>query len=1390
MVIMKRIVSLILMLALTFDGFAHDVTPEEAKTIAAGFLLTHHSSGNGRRAIRKRIDNEKLTVCDASKMVYAVSYDNNGFVLVSKDDAVSQILGYCDEGAFDYSQMPDAFKEMMTGYDQEIALVAEQTLNGNLASPRKITRKAITPLITSKWNQGESSENGNVFNWQCPTKFSGLNTYHCVTGCVATAMAQVMYFWKYPQTTQCAIPAYSSNSVSYESLPVTSFDWENMRDEYLDSDLTDLTSNLAEPIGKLMKYCGYAAKMNYGVSSSGASVQDMFSAMISYFGYNENAKLANRQYYSIDAWNNMLYEELQQGRPVLYSGSSTGGGHQFILDGVDSSGLFHVNWGWGGRYDGYYVINLLNPKTNSTAGASSTQDGYSMDHWAVIGLQPETTSTMKRLTVASLQKYESFLQIGVLNFTNDIIHCGVGAGAIADDGNVTPINGYQPNDLSPNTGLSKTLFFRDIASTLGDGTFRISGIYSIDGTNWYECEGAERIYAMITVEGGSVTNCIAYPTTCDITVSDGLLTGNGYVNVPQEVEVTFQNLMDSEYSGVVGLYLSDGSSLATVSGLYLKANSADKAYFYFTPTSIGLHTLYLYEVDPESRNTIRKLGEITVNITYGPDGELEATLSIPGAVDQGGVNYVNSTTAKLDININNNTNTADYGYVLLKHVESNAWLRAWRLGVSAHMSQTLTYQLEGLVEGTTYTYEAYYNTSASTAGAQFLSSYTFVVGKNSIIEKESQTLSISSIPTMTYGAAAYTLPTETDQGLPITWISDNNSVAIVSGNTLTVKGAGTATITATQAGNEVYNQFMRQFPLTVNKAEQNIALDTIPTLTYGSDSSYPLPTTTVQNLTITWASDNNSVATVSGNVLTVKGVGTATITATQAGDNNYNPLNQPFTLTVVKRKANQTIDGVSKIELEYGVKPGKSLIDKTDQGLPITLTCSDSLVAIIIDCKIWVKGAGTATITATQAGNDDYYPFTKSIKLIVKQAPLTITAINESKKYGHENPTLTVSYSGFLYDDDASALTTLPQITTTADKNSSVGTYPISVSGAIAPNYSITYKSGVLTVNKATLTITADDKTKTEGEANPELTVSYDGFMNGETASVLTRQPSVTTTATNNSPVGNYPITVTGAAAKNYNITYVSGTLTIVEGSTPGDVNGDGEINGFDIVLMVDVIMGDTSVTYDISATDLDGDGEINGFDLVELVDLILSQPVYGVKARKAHEKISTELDSPMLMSRNYDGLISVGVDLDNSYILSQFVLELSDGQRLIDITSSDPHHVVAYRQIDELRYIVLCYSTCNTIFSNNRDMLTIKCEGDGNLRISDVMLIDSNKKLIKVGGAELNETTCVEIVNGFFAKPCDIYSISGTLMRKNANSLNGLEKGVYIIDGKTVFVK
>ena len=246
----------------------------------------------------------------------------------------------------------------------------------------------------------------------------------------------------------------------------------------------------------------------------------------------------------------------------------------------------------------------------------------------------------------------------------------------------------------------------------------------------------------------------------------------------------------------------------------------------------------------------------------------------------------------------------------------------------------------------------------------------------------------------------------------------------------------------------------------------------------------------------------------------------------------------------------------------------------------------------------------------------------------------------------------------------------------------------------------------------------------------------------------------------------------------------------IIHNTTPGDVNNDSEINGFDIVIMVDIIMGDTSVTYDMSAADLDGDGEINGFDLVELVDLILSQPVSGAKARRAPKKFDFVSNPSLLISRNSNGEISVGMESNDDFILSQFILELSEGQHLTGISASDKHHVVAYRQVDDNRYSVLCYSTKNAIFTDSRDMLTISCDRSGTVRFSNVMLIDAEKKPHYVRDTEYCETTGIVHVNESFAKPTDIYSISGAIVRKNATSFSGLGHGIYIVDGKTLIIK
>lgn len=219
--------------------------------------------------------------------------------------------------------------------------------------------------------------------------------------------------------------------------------------------------------------------------------------------------------------------------------------------------------------------------------------------------------------------------------------------------------------------------------------------------------------------------------------------------------------------------------------------------------------------------------------------------------------------------------------------------------------------------------------------------------------------------------------------------------------------------------------------------------------------------------------------------------------------------------------------------------------------IPITYSSNNTSVATITtDGKIHIIGAGSAVITASQAGNANYSAAVSvSQTLSVTPAALTVTADNKTKLYGSANPALTVSYTGFVNGDDASKLATLPQISTTATTASGVNTYPITASGAVSPNYTFTYTAGVLTVDKAPLTITAENKTRLQGAANPTLTASYSGFIAGETSSVLSAMPVFSTTANLTSIPGAYPITVSGATAANYTISYTAGVLTVTSAS-------------------------------------------------------------------------------------------------------------------------------------------------------------------------------------------------------------------------------------------------
>ena len=285
-------------------------------------------------------------------------------------------------------------------------------------------------------------------------------------------------------------------------------------------------------------------------------------------------------------------------------------------------------------------------------------------------------------------------------------------------------------------------------------------------------------------------------------------------------------------------------------------------------------------------------------------------------------------------------------------------------------------------------------------------------------------------------------------------------------------------------------------------------------------------------------------------------VGGYPITANGAADANYIINSLPGTLTVTPVPLTITANNQSKgygaalppLSASYsGFVNGDTPASLTTQPMVSTTATAGSPV-------------GGYSITANGAADANYIINSLPGTLTVTPVPLTITANNQSKGYGAALPPLSASYSGFVNGDTPASLTTQPMVSTTATAGSPVGLYPITVSGATDANYLISSVAGVFAVTSVELTITANNQSTAFGAAIPALTVSYSGFVNGDTPASLTRLPWVTTTAVTGSPVGVYPITTGGATAANYIILYVAGTLTITAG-IPADFSS-ASLNG------------------------------------------------------------------------------------------------------------------------------------------------------------------------------------------------------------------------------------
>ena len=396
----KRVMTCLVLGLIAVVAWAQPITEQQALDRALKYL-------NNNAAAKARGMGNRLTKLDATKVevkgIYAFNNEKGGYVIASGDSRALPVLGYASEGRIDWEKMPENMRLFLKSYDAALATLGDTKdfMDGNrtvgFAQTRK-SRAAIAPLIKTTWDQGAPY-------WNQTPPYEGANPDYqgqlSVTGCVATALAQVMNYYQWPKEATTEIPAYDLQT-AYEgkektwhidALPPATFDWDNMLNSYVDKNWNILgTEAQQKAVSQLMRYCGQAVMMYYSPEFSGSDHQEVVEALIKYFNYNPALYDAPRVKYSIDEWEALIYNELAEGRPVQYGGNSDDGGHSFVCDGYDGDGLFHINWGWEGTNDGYFSLAVLNPYNNYSIGSGSGGIGFCVYQDAIIGVKPATAS--------------------------------------------------------------------------------------------------------------------------------------------------------------------------------------------------------------------------------------------------------------------------------------------------------------------------------------------------------------------------------------------------------------------------------------------------------------------------------------------------------------------------------------------------------------------------------------------------------------------------------------------------------------------------------------------------------------------------------------------------------------------------------------------------------------------------------------------------------------------------------------------------------------------------------------------------------------------------------------------------------------------------------------
>ena len=645
---------------------AAQVSENTARQIAARFMQQR-----GLGSIAPSVPMKAPRQGDASPQASAAYYvfnaqPDHGYVVVSGDDRTQQVLGYSDKGYFDPNNVPPVVQEWLEQYVVEIAMLDQGLIEA--APEANIPPKAsniVRPLTKSQWGQDAP------FYFQCPQ----INSEYCVTGCTATAMAQIMYYHKWPSSTSKAIPAYTTktHSINLGQLSTTSFNWSAMKDYYSDEE-TSTTNSANAAVAKLMRYCGQAVLMNYSTDASGA--HDCGEVFVDYFRYSTKARQLFRCDYSFSQWQSYIIAELKASRPVMFSGFKQSSGHAFVCDGYDGNGYYHFNWGWYGSYDGYFLLTALYPQGGGT-GSVQGNNGYMMSQRVIIGLEPNNISTNEKNSVTecygvSVEKTtytrssssDPFVvTLTAWHYNNSPVPrtYDLGWGVYDSDG-YTRNQYYQTLDNNQQfaageyMGMTKRINF---GKGFANGTYYLRPNSRETGNaSWLPCHYSGRNYIKAVISGNTLTlTTTSTGNTNEVTASIKSYSSVKKVNRPLEVTL---NVTNRSFNGDIPFYLWDNNKLVGANSLMLSQGKSGTVGISFTPTASGSHSIKV-SADNDGNN-VYCTGNVTVNDNNTP-GDLSISYNVPAA------NSSNQVTGnKLTFNgyLKNNLSSAYNDYVILK----------------------------------------------------------------------------------------------------------------------------------------------------------------------------------------------------------------------------------------------------------------------------------------------------------------------------------------------------------------------------------------------------------------------------------------------------------------------------------------------------------------------------------------------------------------------------------------------------------------------------------------------------------------------------------------------------------------------------------------------------